>query len=293
MLSQELLTSIDDNSFNIFLCGESIEQDDTIREKIHSRISRVKNYNIIFPEWIFPDLLAHKKKNILSLEAELAEYVDLIVLPLVSVATYTELGAFASNESLARKIIILNEKKYKERRSFINLGPIRTIQNYEKENVVWYDDVDDAVERVVDLVAKTYRRRSRPVSEVNPKNWFASANLILAIVTLYQEVDRREILVRMKKVFGSVPENVFLPSVRILMKRKLIKERYVFDTKRKVKNTLYSLSDEGYKHLFLDPGESFRPNEMSKRRLDVLVNKSKNRLTKNILQRDLENFYEV
>jgi hypothetical protein len=102
----EVFSKDEDRSISVFLCGKSLEDPTSLRSKIHARIINNPRLNVVFPEWLFQNLLGQKDFNLLSLEKLLADSVDLIVLPLEGMGTLVELGAFASNEALIDRILI-------------------------------------------------------------------------------------------------------------------------------------------------------------------------------------------
>ncbi|WP_240196262.1 retron St85 family effector protein [Salmonella enterica] len=83
------------------------------------------NYQLAYPEDLFEDLLEGQANNsLLSLEQQLAEAVDLIILIPESHGSFAELGAFSTRKELAEKMLVLQQNKYKADKSFINHGPI-------------------------------------------------------------------------------------------------------------------------------------------------------------------------
>jgi hypothetical protein len=156
---EKLALKIKDNFFNpvntykttVFLCGADIKQSDKIRAKIAQALNDKKHsylFDVIYPEDIFDDLLySSQSKDLLSLENLLADSVDAVVIIPESPGSFTELGAFANNEQLRRKIICVLDKQYKKKKSFINQGPVRLIKDVDKERVLFIDtnDIDAEV----------------------------------------------------------------------------------------------------------------------------------------------------
>ena len=132
------------NSFKttIFLCGADIKQKDKIRFKIAEEIKNgwrsSRYYDIIYPEDIFDELLySSKKRDLLSLEALLADSVDAIVLIPESPGSFAELGAFANDEKLRKKLICIVDKKYQKNKSFINQGPLNLVKKENKQGLIF------------------------------------------------------------------------------------------------------------------------------------------------------------
>ena len=72
----------------------------------------------------------------LELENILADSVDCIVIFPESPGSFAEIGAFSNNEKLAKKMIVLSNKKYKYDKSFINYGPYRLIKRSKSGKVI-------------------------------------------------------------------------------------------------------------------------------------------------------------
>lgn len=125
-IENKLYKKLEETQINLFLCGSSTSEKDSLRHLIAEGLQNLPKVNIVYPEWIFANLMRAKEYDLLSLEHDLAKNVDLIVLPLEGPGSICELGAFASVESLLPRLIVLNEEKYKRQRSFINDGPLRT-----------------------------------------------------------------------------------------------------------------------------------------------------------------------
>lgn len=126
------------NAFSIFLCGGSGKDASKFRFSLGKAIEETQSQSSIFtvyyPETLFAEFLyGSSKRNLLDMEEILADNVSSIVLPLQSPGTVAELGAFASNNQLQHKIIVINRNKFSRVRSFINDGPIALL---DKRNII-------------------------------------------------------------------------------------------------------------------------------------------------------------
>lgn len=129
---------------SVFLCGAELKNKNNIRHKIayafRNRYLYYFNYDIIFPEDLFDELLKKSDSfDLLSLENLLAESVDVIVVIPESPGSFTELGAFANNEKLRAKMVCVMDSTYKDHTSFINQGPVKLIRKYNKDAIVYID----------------------------------------------------------------------------------------------------------------------------------------------------------
>lgn len=115
----------------VFLCGGALSPDPAaqpkrcvleryMREELHCRVFYAEHV------WqsLSRDLKANTRSSLLELERDFARYADAIVLVLESAGAICELGAFAMEDSLRAKLIVLHDRKHKHETSFIQAGPL-------------------------------------------------------------------------------------------------------------------------------------------------------------------------
>lgn len=232
------------NSVNIFLCGKDVEDPTSIRKKIQDVLSASVRNNVVYPEWIFADILADGTEDLLSLEKYLADCVDLVILPLESVGTYAELGAFASNKDLARKTIVLNEEKFKRFRSFINLGPIAAIRKQKKENILYFTDAN--LPQVIAHIDNKVRNHSSVVDKNNFENAFNLSVYSFALIALFNPISFDDLLKMAKNLQSTVEVKHLSAALKILFKKQLVYSRHEEEKK------IYYLSEAGKKKYYTD-----------------------------------------
>ena len=83
----------------------------TNREIIKEYFTKHYNdeYDIIFAEEFVES--ANDGRNLLDIENIIGAYADSIIIILESPSTFAELGAFANNPELVKKILVINEKQ--------------------------------------------------------------------------------------------------------------------------------------------------------------------------------------
>ncbi|MDX2469931.1 MAG: retron St85 family effector protein, partial [SAR324 cluster bacterium] len=110
----------------VFICGKKPEYGQKgCRDWLLTYAKKnLPNINFFIPDAHFS---ANNKNDLLSIENELAEYSDCVVIILESAGTFAELGAFSNNEKLVKKILVVNDSKFKDEKSFINEGPIQKL----------------------------------------------------------------------------------------------------------------------------------------------------------------------
>ncbi|SEQ27927.1 retron St85 family effector protein [Nitrosomonas ureae] len=175
----------------IFLCGADIKDKNTSRSKMASIFNEYPRYEILYPEDLFDDLLAGPgQHNLLILENILADSVDAIVLFPESPGSFAELGAFSNNEKLAKKMIVVSNKKYKSHKSFINYGPHRLVHSSKTGRVIDinYDDQEkyQIYRRINEYIAKI--KKTHPVRK-DVTNILEVENFILPCIYLIDEIN--------------------------------------------------------------------------------------------------------
>ena len=142
---ENLYKKLSNNHTDIFLCGKNLrEPSPNIRGDIYENLKNDENLMIFFPEKVFSEYFnINKDADYLELENLLAENVDFVCIVCESVGAFVELGAFANSPNLKEKLIILNDKNFKDELSFINMGPIKHLKKFNKNSVIYYDDEAD------------------------------------------------------------------------------------------------------------------------------------------------------
>lgn len=274
--SQVFLRSAD-HTINIFLCGASVSDPNSIRTLIYESLRGVGKTNVVFPEWLFSDLMAKPNYNLLKLENELADNVDLVIIPLESLGTIAELGAFASFDEIRGKIIVINDTAHKRKQSFVNVGPIRLIKQEHPDNVMYYDNdnKDELIQKVVTRIK--YLKNPKPKSEVN--NLFNLSRFILFLIGIYQPVSKRDIRHMILNWKSQIMDHYIEPCLTILIKNEVALSDIHNYT------DLFSLTEKGHNYVF----ENILPSlgvtrEFNKIRTQVLHAKYRHRRKPNLTQ---------
>lgn len=188
----------------VFLCGADIKNDKTARSQMAAIFSNYPRYELLYPEDLFDDLLAGQGQySLLKLEGILADSVDAILLFPESPGSFAELGAFSNNEELARKMIVLSNKRYKSNKSFINYGPYRLIKSSGTGKVIHinYQHLTNISES-----NRIYRNVNNYVTKIRNKypvakdvaNILEAENFILPCIYLIDKLDN----VMLSKLIG-------------------------------------------------------------------------------------------
>lgn len=232
-----------DYSINIFLCGSNPNNTDSLRHLIYEEIKDNPRYNVVFPEWLFSNLLAMKEYNLFDLENDLALNVDAIVLPLEGLGTMAELGAFASFDKLRAKIIVINDQKYRRDRSFITLGPVSVIMSEDKRNVIYYSQ--DKLDGLKKKVFNRIKNMSSDSSKFDIRNLFNLSRFILYIIAIFQPIEKELISNLLKKFKKEIPTHYIDPCLEILLEKMKINRDIAADY-----SETYFLTESGHNFIY-------------------------------------------
>lgn len=216
----------------VFLCGADINQKDKIRHQIAQALKWEYWFDIIYPEDIFDELLySSKTKDLLSLEGLLADSVDAVVIIPESPGSFAELGAFANDEKLRKKLICVVDKKYQKDKSFINQGPLKLVKKENSFGLVFIDpkEVPTEVEKLVTALKKMKKVSAKKGDKLS---LLQIENFLLPSIYLLEPVSKIT-LINLVAAATEDEKNSFqttTTALTILIKKKLIQ-----------------LSNEGYK----------------------------------------------
>ena len=140
----------------VFLCGAN--KPNTEPPEISERRAAIQEFGrrhlpdtrFILAENVFEYLVkshGEYRNNILDLESEFSFISDHIIIILESNSTFSELGAFSYPMELREKLIIINDKQFRDKTSFVNMGPIKAIEErWDGANpILWYNMRGDGV----------------------------------------------------------------------------------------------------------------------------------------------------
>lgn len=113
------------------------------------------------------------KGNILDIENLISDFSDFILIVLESPSAFTELGAF-SHEKLRSKLVVINSLEFEKEESFINLGPIKAIEETSgKDRIIYYkmskdgvvnrDAIGDAFHQIYELFKEPIKSAKKSV----------------------------------------------------------------------------------------------------------------------------------
>lgn len=215
---------------SIFLCGADISQKDKVRYKIAEELNSLWPssyfYDIIYPEDIFDELLfSSKKGDLLSLEGLLADSVDAIVIIPESPGSFAELGAFANDEKLRKKMICLVDVKYKKNKSFINQGPLKLVKKENAHGLIFIDP-NNIKGEITKLISSLKKMKNANQNESDVISLLQIDNFLLPSIYLLEPI-AKDTLIQLVKVATKDEDNSFqitTTALTSLTKKRLIEQ---------------------------------------------------------------------
>jgi hypothetical protein len=169
--------------------------------------------------------------DLLSLENLLAEAVDAVVLIIESPGAIAELGAFVNHPVLRKRLIVIQDERYRRTKSFIGHGPVRLLQDKGDGKVLFLpleriQKHVDEIREAIDAISKDHPVR------FDLSNVFHAPSLIIPCLFLLEELTREEIAIMVSEATGLSADRLDIVvsgaiSV-ILTERSIAKERGTF-----------------------------------------------------------------
>lgn len=252
---ENIFLHIQHRNIDLFLCGgASTKTHLSNRDQLRKRLEKNKKLSIFYPEDMFMELLSRKKYDLFTLESFLAENSDLIMIVCESPGSFTELGAFTSNDKTLNKLVVLIQKKYKNDKSFIMQGPIRYIETHNKRNVIYFNNDLDDMEKEVDRYLsskywfygnKKYARKyvgyTKEIDLISGQFYF-----ILLLLYFFNRIETKEMSETIRYIYfdRNFQDSQFEIIYTAALKR-LYKEGMLI---KSIKNSLnfYNLTKKGY-----------------------------------------------
>ena len=162
------------------------------------------------------------KDNMLDIENEISKFADKIVVVLESESAFTELGVFSHDSELRKKLIVINDSKFRGSKSFISLGPLEAIKESSgKDHVIDYkmnkdgvcrlDSIGDIYDPLFEILKEPIQKRPSAVSleKCNPAINFnkESTMMVHDLVYFSGPVLHKELVKILALVFGQQPFN--------------------------------------------------------------------------------------
>ncbi len=202
---------LDTDSLVIFVCGAASSARETAREQLLRYAQKYFKHGTLFrAEDAFPVLLGSGGDDLLTIEHSLAEYSDCVLIINESAGTLAELGAFASNEAVVQKLLVINPQEHSGATSFINLGPIAKADKKSRFKSTLHVDMKSVSLHFDTILARiknnAVRKRRLGVDFSKVDAWKSTEGklrllLLQDILNLFAPLTYNELLKVMKSVF--------------------------------------------------------------------------------------------
>lgn len=201
----------------VFLCGANKDQN-SMSERRRALMAfseeHLPHVQFFLAERFFSEL--KHEGNILDIENDISKFADVVLIVLESESAFAELGAF-SHEKLRSKLIIINDKKYEKLNSFVNLGPIKAIEEAKgKEYIISYkmkengvqvrDAIGDVFNPLFELLKKPLLHKSMAMnpSLCNPAKSFTKDSIMFIhdLIYIAGPINYSELVELLLQIFG-------------------------------------------------------------------------------------------
>jgi len=270
-----------ENCLDIFLCGRgNVKGEATLRNALREKFETEKNISIMYPEDLFIDIFNRTKHyDMLYLEKFLAHNCDIICIICEdnSPGAFVELGAFTNNSDTFEKVFAMVQAKYKTHKSFIMLGPIKYIQQKNKDNVLYYSsDVEETYKELLKRFKNKLRQKDKP-RDKDIDSIIGQYYFILMVVYFYKTIPVKDLIKYIKYIIDVYEFKIedfdllYSASLKQLYKDKMIVKNLYSSA------DFYSLTDKG-KSKFYNTFESLDLIKKTKKgdaiRLSILSQQS-------------------
>lgn len=161
----------------IFLCGGYLSvRRNRVRDYIKKFFPR---FHVFYADDVWEYLANQKSENALTLEGELADFAELVIVIVESPGTMAELGAFAYDDKLRSKLLPILDVQHKSATSFINTGPVALVDQESSFAPCIHTDLDLILEAAGELKERLERIRPRTVRRSPTPHESAKDQLLL------------------------------------------------------------------------------------------------------------------
>lgn len=180
--------------------------------KIH-----LKKFQFFIAEKVF-ESISNPDIDLLSLEENLLDYCDCVLVILESESTFAELGAFAIKNELVKNMLVINDIKFKDNKSFISLGPLAKIEKVSYFKPVIHVSLCSILRAMPELLDRLERieRHNQKKIDINSAEKFNALPpkirmlFLLDLITIFQPVMYGEIVSILKYIYGEQEYDISL-----------------------------------------------------------------------------------
>lgn len=168
--------------------------------------------------------------DLLSVENEIADISDCVLVFLESESCFAELGAF-SNTNICKKMLVVNQKKYSESPSFINLGPIAKVtreSDFENPVICNFSSSLQVADTILQRIEKGTPQKRKRIERLSSGDFSITnsqlkLSFILEILSLATPIKKKE-LVNICKAILKFDSKVMNSYIKFILTAELFEE---------------------------------------------------------------------
>jgi DNA-binding transcriptional ArsR family regulator len=201
-------------TFFLFVCGGPVDGPElTLRRKfLDWSKCELPDFIVILAEEAFKQVRSHKPTRAVNLgafEKLIAEVADIVVIFPESPGSYAEVGFFSGSQHIPAKTIVANDSTYRGVQSFLNLGPLRSIDSKSRFSpridIRIADPLDDfaAINRHLNAWKAVERRQRFTYAGYRDLDHKQRLIVILEMLNLLRLATLGDLRYAIKETFGS------------------------------------------------------------------------------------------
>lgn len=240
LINNHIFSKLNYKNYNIFLVGAGKENPNSIRDIIRKELTEwqyINRMDVYYPEELFEELMKNKPYfDLLSLENILAKSVHAIVIILESPGSIAELGAFSNHNLLQDKLVVIVDKKYKNKKSFINYGLLRFLGK-TKSRIIFHDFSDlnfnvlDNIDELMSSIKKYMRSQKfiekvrKSIRDISEKvkidntvsNPILAQYFLLSAIYIMEPIKKEKINLMLQSIISEgIRDSIDKPSIEII-----------------------------------------------------------------------------
>ncbi len=211
----------------VFVCGGPISENTIRKQFLDWSKKELPGIVIVLAEQAFRDTFFHdppETYNLSVFESLIADISDCVILFPESPGAYAEMGLFSSAREIRKKTLVVNDLQYQAEDSFVNLGPITTINSKsflrptlhvqpKNPNGIDFSPIRDRLGR---LMNRKHRKSlaHRSYSELNRQDRFV---IIMEIINLLHVTSLNGLIHCIRVAFDTVKQKEIKQLLSILV----------------------------------------------------------------------------
>lgn len=138
----------------VFLCGANRSRTHPISVRdvlLEYACKHFNEFRFFRAEDVFEALRENAKRDLLTIEDEIGNYSDCIIIVCDSESAFAELGAFSLKNELVGQVLIINDERFKNASSFITQGPIARADKRSRFKPTVYANFEAVLKSAVEI----------------------------------------------------------------------------------------------------------------------------------------------